>query len=311
MPNYLYFLYDQQSIVNRFSIERADLKDYQVYGVAIWETYMRLLVNHLSERGEKADRQSMIQEIREYTGYGNTVGTEDLEAITIPELILKLLLIRLQILQDVPRKKCPCLFISHRQSDGLYALRIAQLAKQGGFMFWLDIFDPGLRLLANNTTIPSNLVPLITACIIEMALINCTHVIACMTPATRGTLWMPYEYGRITKIPGFYRRACAWLHPDLIPADFPEYMHLGVIAKNEQEISRWLNSEYMFWSDPDCEQYEDEIEVYDELPEIPGAELEKKKKKFEAWLKAGCPATHTIEALPKIRLKHIPRPRTG
>lgn len=142
---------------------------------------------------------------------------------------------------------CPRLFISHRQVDDQLALRVAQIASTCGFEYWVDVLDPGLRSLDDNTYYTKEQISILTACIIEMALINCTHVITLMTPNTRGSQWVPYEYGRITEIPSVYERACAWKHPLLSKADLPEYMDLGIIAENEHDIISWLNKEYAQW----------------------------------------------------------------
>ncbi|MVM28907.1 hypothetical protein GO755_02600 [Spirosoma sp. HMF4905] len=135
------------------------------------------------------------------------------------------------------RQKCPRLFISHRQADGTWALRIAYLATQVGFTFWLDILDPTL------TSIPASAHKLVIAGIIEMAILNSTHVIAIMTDQTRGSLWVPYEYGRITRLPASNTKAAAWLHPDLATNDFPEYMELGLKHRTEAAILNWLRAE--------------------------------------------------------------------
>jgi hypothetical protein len=46
-------------------------------------------------------------------------------------------------IRRVPRKelKCPRVFVSHRQIDDESALRIAWLAWEEGFDYWLDIID--------------------------------------------------------------------------------------------------------------------------------------------------------------------------
>jgi hypothetical protein len=225
MSNYLYFDYDTKPIVDRFSIEEDFNDSYRFYGIDLWEKYISFLLI-------RTEDEEIRKELRDFS-IERTQG----------EKVLTLLLKHLR--EDFkplsPPNDCPRLFISHRQSDSLYALRIAQIAADNGFTYWVDVLDPGLAILTKNPKISPNLIPLLTACIIEMALINCTHVIACLTPKTRGSLWLPYEYGRITEIPGLLRKASAWVHPKLVLSkDFPEYMHLGEKAINEQDIIDWL-----------------------------------------------------------------------
>ncbi len=76
---------------------------------------------------------------------------------------------------------------------------------------------------------------LLTACIIEMGIINSTHVLAVMTQDTKGGEWVPYEYGRVRKVGN---TAC-WHHPSHSFA-LPDYMLLGEITDSELEIETWL-----------------------------------------------------------------------
>lgn len=141
---------------------------------------------------------------------------------------------------------CPRLFVSHRQSDTKYALHIAKIATDEGFQFWLDILDPYLQSLNTKTYTPDE-VTLLAAGIIEIGLINSTHVLAVITHQTQGTMWVPYEYGRITAIPTLTGRACAWIHPNQ-SFYLPEYLLLGQQTHNESEIRKWLKNEMKTWS---------------------------------------------------------------
>lgn len=95
------------------------------------------------------------------------------------------------------RKKAidfPRVFISHRQADTDYAKRIAQLAEQKNFEYWLDVFDPRLQSLSG-ATYSKDQMAILTAGIIEMALINCTHVLAVMTLKLRAHYGCPMNMG--------------------------------------------------------------------------------------------------------------------
>lgn len=133
-----------------------------------------------------------------------------------------------------PQPRNPCVFISHRQADDQQARRIAFLAHQEGFNYWLDVLDPSL------TGLPPESDARIVAAIIEMALLNSTHVIAVMTGNTKGSEWVPYEYGRVKDpVPNSPQAAC-WISSAL--SNLPEYLYLGAILKTEQEISAWLKN---------------------------------------------------------------------
>ncbi|MCY7352166.1 MAG: hypothetical protein LH606_16125 [Cytophagaceae bacterium] len=134
-----------------------------------------------------------------------------------------------------PKIGCPRLFVSHRQIDKDYALSIANIANDTGFEFWLDVLDPTLLTLPTLTHLTPKQIVLLTACIIEMGLINSTHVIAVMTEDSKGSVWIPYEYGRVRK---FDDTAC-WSHPNHT-FTLPDYMLLGPITGSRLDIEEWL-----------------------------------------------------------------------
>ena len=80
-----------------------------------------------------------------------------------------------------------------------------------------------------------------TAGIIEMALLNSTHVVAVMTPNTAGSQWVPYEYGRVKEPVPITLQAACWVSR-LVTA-LPEYLYLGVITKAESDLQLWLRNE--------------------------------------------------------------------
>ena len=79
--------------------------------------------------------------------------------------------------------------------------------------------------------------------IIEMALLNSTHVVAVMTANTRGSEWVPYEYGRVKtpQLPISLQAAC-WADPR-IGLDLPGYLYLGEIHRSESDVRQWFQTE--------------------------------------------------------------------
>ena len=77
---------------------------------------------------------------------------------------------------------------------------------------------------------------LIIALIIEMALINSTHVLALVTSNTIGSMWVPYEYGRIKRVHVFSHEAGS-LHLD--KSYIPEYTYLGTQLFNFNSLNNW------------------------------------------------------------------------
>jgi hypothetical protein len=129
------------------------------------------------------------------------------------------------------------LFVSHRQVDYNQALRLAYLACNEGFDYWLDILDPSLTATTSGEAKAAAV-----ATIIEMALLNCTHIIAVMTPNTRGSEWVPYEYGRAKEAPPISSNAACWVAPQ-VQSSLPDYLHLGPVHKTESDIRNWLRAQ--------------------------------------------------------------------
>jgi hypothetical protein len=139
----------------------------------------------------------------------------------------------------------PRLFVSHRRSDEARARDVAVLAQAAGFQVWLDVLDPVFQglLQPGQDYLPT---PREIAIFIEIALLNCTHVIAVITPDTRGSMWVPYEYGRVKDSSPHSLRAASWI--DHRVTDAPEYLELGVRTATDADITTWLRQELARWA---------------------------------------------------------------
>lgn len=134
-------------------------------------------------------------------------------------------------------------FISHRQADTALARRVAYLADDAGFDFWLDVMDPTLNALAaflKTASLSAQQESMAFASVIQMGLINCTHVLVLMTPNSVGSEWIYYEYGFAKRAPGPGPIACAWVHPVLGVQNLPGYMLLAPHHVDEPAITRWF-----------------------------------------------------------------------
>lgn len=132
----------------------------------------------------------------------------------------------------------PCVFVSHKQADVAKASRIAYLACQEGFDYWLDVVDPNLSGVAATPDAEAKAI----AAAIEMGLLNSSHVLAVMTTNTQASQWVPYEYGRVKAPTVVSPQAACWVAPGL--TKLPEYLHLGPILNSESDIKIWLKAEY-------------------------------------------------------------------
>lgn len=264
MANYLYFQQADLPLNERFRSLNDLTDEYRVDGLADWQELIALLLNLLRGDEREGIRLYLQQHIRELEGGSWPGQTEQgKEGRTTAELVLVFLLLRLRRrYQTLPADRCQRVFISHRQSDKNIALRMAQLAESRGFAYWVDVLDPSLAELARYQTRGINFHPLLTACIIEMALINCTHILACITPKTYGTMWVPYEYGRLTNIPGTFDKASAWLHPAISRFPIPEYLLFGQITHTELEITNWLDSQQSPGQRQRCQPTDPQLDEY-------------------------------------------------
>jgi|SRR5665213_592028 len=147
---------------------------------------------------------------------------------------------------------CPRVFISHRQVDETWARRIAWLAWSCNFDYWLDVIDLDSARNRQVELLEGRLGRLLldfekgilTAAIIEMALLNCTHVLAVMTGNTAGSQWVAYEYGRVKAPPPLSIESSCWWDATTLPGvSFPEYMYLGPIHFTQAAITAWLIAE--------------------------------------------------------------------
>ena len=147
---------------------------------------------------------------------------------------------------------CPRVFVSHRQLDEKPARRIAWLSWCEGFDYWIDVIDldpqRNQQVVQLEKTLGRELTgfekAVLTAAIIEMALLNCTHVLAVMTNNTAGSQWVPYEYGRVKDTTLSPPQAACWHdHTTLPRSDLSEYLHLAEVLDNERGIRSWLQRE--------------------------------------------------------------------
>jgi hypothetical protein len=123
-----------------------------------------------------------------------------------------------------------------------YAERIAYLADQAGFYFWLDVVNlppPSVIAKMNSLSI---------ALRIEMALLNCSHIVAVYTDITPGSTWVPYEYGRVKEPVLQTTMCCAWLYVQTPQTTIvPEWLELNQKYTTERDLVQWFNNEYNNW----------------------------------------------------------------
>src|SRR5258706_3857574 len=76
-------------------------------------------------------------------------------------------------LRQIEKRPSVCrIFVSHQRGDVVLAERIAYLADQRGFEYWLDVHDPLLQYVSHSKLLPV-VQSILIAAIIKLALLNC------------------------------------------------------------------------------------------------------------------------------------------
>jgi hypothetical protein len=179
-----------------------------------------------------ADLRERYAGIDEWSLFLQGLGAEDYLAV-FSQFVLRV--------QALPSRKQPRVFVSHRQADEKWGRRIVWLAsRRAGLEYWLDVHDPLLRLAGNMLPPSDPRYHVVVAAIIEMALLNRTHVIAAHTLQSPGSKWIPYELGRAKGRAVISRQAAGWFETGVEPASCGEYVFLADIRRSDPAVEQWL-----------------------------------------------------------------------
>lgn len=146
-----------------------------------------------------------------------------------------------EVEKEKRRPSSPCVFISHQRADSNRGERIACLADHCGVDSWLDVYDPTLRA-ANQLTPSDPRRSILIAAIIEMALLNATHVIALHTANSVDSRWIPYELGRAKARGIVSGQAAGWFEVGQKLEACGDYVQLAAMTHDEQDVLRWLKT---------------------------------------------------------------------
>jgi hypothetical protein len=130
-------------------------------------------------------------------------------------------------------------FVSHQRDDWKEAERVAWHATEVGFEYWLDVHDPVLAS-ANRSTLPTQTKAVLIAAIIEMGLLNSTHVVALQTANSRRSRWVPYEFGRAKQRLLVSWNAASWFEKGIAPDPNGDYLSLAFCAPTRTDLERWF-----------------------------------------------------------------------
>ena len=122
----------------------------------------------------------------------------------------------------------PCIFISHKREDSEMAKVVASNLIEMNVDVWLD----DLERLPEQPSTPAEHLKLTEA--IETGLQSSTHLLALVTPHTKGSWWVPFEIGSCRAL----RRGLAFLlHRDV--SDIPSYMVVGESLVDKEALFAW------------------------------------------------------------------------
>jgi hypothetical protein len=183
----------------------------EIIGASIWEE----LIRELTDLPEK--------ERRDITGRLGEISDRFFATVAPP----------------FARPATPCVFISHQRSDAHRGEWVACLTDHHGIDYWLDIHDPTL-IFVNGSSMSSPVRSLLIAAVIEIALLNSTHVIALHTGNSLASRRVPYEFARANARGLTSLQAAGWFASGQSPATCGDCVQLAVMAHDEPQIGSWL-----------------------------------------------------------------------
>src|SRR5688572_22316939 len=122
----------------------------------------------------------------------------------------------------------PCIFISHKREDSDMAKVVASNLMEMNVDVWLDV----LARLPEQPSTPAEHLKITEA--IETGLQSSTHLLALVTPHTKGSWWVPFEIGSCRALG---RGLAFLLHRDV--SDLPSYMVVGESLIDKEALFAW------------------------------------------------------------------------
>jgi hypothetical protein len=132
-------------------------------------------------------------------------------------------------------------FVSHQRRDAHWAEWAAWASTEAHCDYWLDIHDPALTF-ATAVALPPPIKSVLIAGIIEMALLNSTHIVSMQTHNAQASRWIPYEFGRAKERRSLATNAASWFQAGVTPTGTTDYLWLGFCAFTSGALSSWLNT---------------------------------------------------------------------
>jgi hypothetical protein len=121
-----------------------------------------------------------------------------------------------------------CVFISHQFADTSLAVEVGDQLKALEIDIWLDAEDAASQTAAEAGDDEK------LAQAIEWGLTNCTHLLALISPKTKGSWWVPFEVGSVR---GRGKPFAFFVHKDVTP--LPAWLALGRKLLDQMDFYKW------------------------------------------------------------------------
>jgi TIR domain len=121
-----------------------------------------------------------------------------------------------------------CVFISHQYADLALATTVGNQLKALEVDIWLDAEDVATQRAVECGDQRK------LAEAIEWGLSNCTHLLALISPRTKGSWWVPYEIGSVR---GRSKQLALFVHKDV--SDLPAYLTFGKKILDQIDFYAW------------------------------------------------------------------------
>jgi TIR domain-containing protein len=123
----------------------------------------------------------------------------------------------------------PCVFVSHKFDDLAIAVQIGRQLRELEVDVWLDVEDvsaqQAMRARSDDKLAEA----------IERGLTHCTHLLALISPRTKGSWWVPYEIGSGR---GFGKELAFFVHRDV--RELPAYLVFGKKILDQSDFYGWV-----------------------------------------------------------------------
>lgn len=139
-----------------------------------------------------------------------------------------------RILESIPNKEVPCIFISYQRKDEKYASDVADYITSKQIDVYFDLEDNDLKQLNQIEN------PLAVTNSIKKGLNESDYMLVIISPDTYKSLWVPFEVGYAYDKKGDNIKILR--HKDIFINALPAYLKVKEVLNGTVSLDRFLNS---------------------------------------------------------------------